>query len=99
LFPLALIVALMLKASRARWLYTVLYFGHSALALRHINRAYLERATPQYLVWLAPLVEIVFPVQLLVALLSRQRIVWRGHVMQVEHGGGFRFVRRRDMAP
>jgi ceramide glucosyltransferase len=98
LFPLALLVALLVKPARRLWLYTLLYFGHSALAFRHINRAYLGRATPAHLAWAAPLVEIVFPVQLLVALLSRQRIVWRGHVMQVERGGGFRFVRRRDAA-
>ena len=35
-------------------------------------------------------------VLLLAALLLPQRINWRGHVMQVERGGGFRFVRRRD---
>jgi ceramide glucosyltransferase len=52
----------------------------------------------QYL-WAIPLVEILFPLQLLAALGSRQRVVWRGHVLQVEHGGAFHFVRRRSQTP
>jgi ceramide glucosyltransferase len=40
------------------------------------------------------LLEIILPLQLLAALGSRQRIVWREHVMQVERGGTFHFVRR-----
>ena len=39
--------------------------------------------------------QLVFPVRLLVVLLSPQRINWRGNIVQVERGGGFRYVRRR----
>jgi ceramide glucosyltransferase len=96
LFPLALLVALVLRPSRRLWAYTLLYFGHSLLAFRHLDAAYLRRATPARYQWAVPLVEMLFPLQLLAALVSRQRIAWRGHVMQVERGGGFRFVRRRS---
>jgi ceramide glucosyltransferase len=41
------------------------------------------------------LLQLVFPLQLLAALLLPQRIVWRGHVIEVEKGGGFRYVKRR----
>jgi hypothetical protein len=34
--------------------------------------------------------QLVFPFQLLVALLSPQRINWRGNIVQVERGGSFR---------
>lgn len=96
LFPLPLLIATLLRSSRAQRWYTALYFAHSIVAFGHINRAYLSSATPWPLVPLAPLIEIMFPAQLGAALILPQRIVWRGHIMQVEPGGGFRFVRRRD---
>lgn len=96
LFPLVLVATLGRRP--ARWAYALIYFGHSALAFRQINRDYLRGATPARYAWAAPLIEIIFPLQLLAALLSPQRIAWRGHVMQVEPGGGFHFVRRRDLS-
>jgi ceramide glucosyltransferase len=96
LFPLPLLAALKIKPSARLWAYCLIYFGHSALAFRQIDAAYLRRATPPRYRWAAPLVELLFPIQLLAALLARQRIVWRGHVMQVERGGSFHFIRRRE---
>jgi ceramide glucosyltransferase len=96
LFPLALAIALKAKPSPRLWAYAVLYFGHSLLAFQHFDAAYLRRATPAAYRWATPLVELLFPLQLLAALLSPQRIVWRGHVLQVEPGGRFHFVRRRE---
>jgi ceramide glucosyltransferase len=96
LFPLVLLAALVVKPSPKLWGYTLLYFGHSLLAFGHFNNAYLRQATPARYLGAAPFVEILFPLQLLAALVSRQRIVWRGHVMQVEPGGAFYFVRRRS---
>ena len=63
-------------------------------AFRWLDQAYLH-ATPNHYTWLVPLVEAIFPLQLLAAMLAPQTINWRGHVMQVEHGGGFHFVQRR----
>src|SRR5262249_37176038 len=58
LFPLGLLVALALKPSPRLWVYSVLYFGHSLLAFRHFNTAYLRQATPARYLWAAPLIEI-----------------------------------------
>ena len=44
----------------------------------------------------APIVQLLLPFQILAALMSPPRIDWRGHLMQVERGGKFRFVRRRN---
>ena len=74
----------------------VTYLGYHYLLCLEWNRRYLRGATPFSKSWLWSVLQIVFPLQLLAALLLPQRIVWRGHVMQVERGGGFRFVRRRD---
>ncbi|HEY1013938.1 MAG TPA: glycosyltransferase [Herpetosiphonaceae bacterium] len=94
LFPLAA-AALLVRPSRGRAAYAALYFGYGAWLARQIDRDYLGQATPRGLRWAAPLIEIIFPVQLLGALCSPQRINWRGHVMRVERGGTFEFVRRR----
>ena len=59
------------------------------------DRVYLCAASPLRWSWLLPITQLLLPLQLLAALLLPQRINWRGHVMKVERGGGFRFVRRR----
>ncbi len=59
------------------------------------NRAYFHGATPWgRSVWV-PVLQFILPLQILAAFLSPQRILWRGHTLEVERGGGFRFVRRR----
>ena len=72
------------------------YFLLCLLSFAHLNGCYLSTATPWRHLWLVIVLQLIFPLQLLVALLSPQRIRWRGHVIQVERGGGFRFVRRRE---
>lgn len=95
LAPLLIAAAALARPSRGTLGYALLYFGYSFAVFAHCNAAYLRRATPWRRAWLAPAIQLLFPVQLLIALLSPQRIVWRGHVMRVERGGGFRFERRR----
>lgn len=63
------------------------------------NREYFQHATPWRASLWVPVLQLIMPLQLLVAFLSPQRIVWRGHTMQVERGGGFRFTRRRTIKP
>ncbi len=62
-----------------------------------LNYAYLPKPTPLWaLLFLTPLVLILFPLQMLLALLApTQKVHWRGSVMEAKKGGGFRFVRRR----
>lgn len=68
LFPLALLVALALKPSPRLWAYALLYYGHSVLAFRHFNSAYLRQATPAHLQWAVPVLESLLPLQLLAAI-------------------------------
>ena len=60
-----------------------------------LDRRYLGGHSPLGGSWLVPVTQLLLPIQLLVAMLFPQRINWRGHIMQVERGGGFRLVRRR----
>lgn len=61
-----------------------------------INLRYLPRPTPWHKLWLIPLLQLVLPLQILAALVSPPRIIWRGHLMQADHTGSFRFLRRRS---
>lgn len=95
LFPLPVILSLTLRPATPTLVYALAYFGASLLGFQHLNTTYLQDATPLRYLGAVPLIEVLFPLQLLAALISPQRIVWRGHVMQVERGGSFHFVRRR----
>jgi len=95
LAPLLLVLGLLLWPSPPAGMLALAYFACSYAAFLHLDRAYLHAATPLAWSLLLPLLQLLLPPLLLGALLLPQRIVWRGHVMQVERGGGFRFVRRR----
>lgn len=96
LFPLLLVLCLLVRPSRRLLGYALFYFGYNYAIFAHFNRRYLQAASPWHKSWLVPLMQIVFPLQLLVALFSPQRINWRGNLVQVERGGGFSYVRRRE---
>jgi ceramide glucosyltransferase len=95
LFPLLLLLSLLRKPTRGKVAYTLTYFAYSYAVFAHINKAYLKEAAPWRTSWLVLLIQAFFPLQLVAALLSPRRITWRGHVMEVEKGGGFRFVARK----
>ncbi|MDQ2808336.1 MAG: glycosyltransferase [Chloroflexota bacterium] len=95
LFPLGLLLALALRPSRGKVVYTLAYFGASCGLFAHLNRTYLGNATPLRGAALVPLIQALFPLQLVTALLAPQRIHWRGHLIAAESGGTLRFVRRR----
>lgn len=96
LFPLILAIVTVLRPSqRQRW-FAASYTLLGLLSFIQIDQHYLEQATPRRYWLLVPCLELLIPVQLIQALLAPQRIVWRGHVMDVEKGGAFRFVQRRD---
>jgi ceramide glucosyltransferase len=98
-FPLLALAALITRPGRRTATYALAYLGYSFAIFAHINRAYLGGAAPWRRAWWVPVLEAAFPIQLLAALLAPQRIVWRGHVIQAETGGGLRLVRRRSPAP
>jgi len=83
------------RPSRRTLGYALRYFGYSFGIFAHFNKRYLREASPWHKAWWVPVIQVVFPVQLLIALLSLQRINWRGNIVQVERGGGGRYVRRR----
>ncbi|QBD77910.1 glycosyltransferase [Ktedonosporobacter rubrisoli] len=95
LYPLLLIITLLLRPSKAKLGYTLLYFGGNFAIFAYFNKRYLQKATPWRKAWWVPVMQIIFPLQLLVALFSPQRINWRGNIVQVERGGNFHYVSRR----
>src|SRR5262249_29394712 len=97
LFPLVLLLVLFKWPSRPKAAFTLFCFAFSYGAFAGINRAYLRNAAPWRLSWLVPLIQALFPLQLTAALLSPQRLTWRGHTIQVERGGGFHFVEKRNV--
>lgn len=95
LLPALVVLVAARRPSRRALGYAALPVLYNLAIFAHFNMAYLRQATPWRAIWLEPIVQIAFPFELLLALLTPQRINWRGHIMQVERGGGFRFVRRR----
>jgi ceramide glucosyltransferase len=93
--PALLVLGAAMRPSRRALGWAALPIAYNLAIFAHVNLAYLRQATPWRAIWLVPLVQLAFPIELLLALLSPQRINWRGHIMQVERGGTFRFVRRR----
>jgi len=92
------LVLLGLAVGQQRWLPALIGGGYLLLnwvLFLVLDRRYLGGRSPLRWSWLVPVTQLLLPVQLLVIMLLPQRINWRGHVMQVERGGGFRFVRRR----
>lgn len=71
------------------------YFALCYGIFAHHNRAYLGGAVPWRHSWLVPLTQLALPLQLIAALLAPRRIVWRGHLLEVERGGTLRLLRRR----
>jgi ceramide glucosyltransferase len=94
LAPLLLLVAGLIESTW--WWMAGGYLLLNYLICLDLDRRYLGRATPLRWSWLLPVAQLLLPLQLLTALLRPRRINWRGHVMQVAQGGGFRYVRRRE---
>jgi ceramide glucosyltransferase len=96
--PVVLAVGVTVFPSPAALAAASVFFAFALVTTAFFNRAFLRGATPPWALWLmTPLVLLVFPLQMLAALLApRQRVNWRGNLMEAEKGGGFRFVRRRD---
>lgn len=95
LAPLVLLSLIVARPSRHNVALTLGYWAYSAGSIAHLNRAYLQRSTPLRYLCCVPLLQLVFPLQLIVALLSPQRINWRGHLMEVQRGGTIKILRRR----
>lgn len=95
LFPWLALGAALLRPGPATRRFALAYFALSWAVFVWQDRAYLGGATPWRRAWLVPIVQLALPAQLVAALLAPRRIVWRGHVMQIERGGDLRTLRRR----
>jgi ceramide glucosyltransferase len=93
--PLLLVLAWLRRPSRRSALSVLLPFGYDLAIAAHLNAAFLRGAMPWPALAAVPGMRLLVPLQLVAALAAPQRIVWRGHVMQAERGGTFRYVRRR----
>lgn len=96
LAPLFLLLMALLQRSGGWLTLAAGYLVLGYLLLLWLDRVYLYQTTPLRWSWLVMVTQLLLPLQLLTALLLPQRINWRGHLMQVKRGGGFRFVRRRE---
>ena len=96
--PVALLIAALAARQTVALAAWGVFFAVAQLTLFFLNRRYLYGATPFWALWLLmPLILVLFPIQMLLALLApRQRVHWRGNVMEPSKGGTFRFVARRD---
>ncbi len=96
LAPLFFLSAVPFDAGGWLTLLAGLYVAYHYAIFAHFNSAYLRRASPWSWSLLVVFIQLLLPFQLLATMVLPQRIRWRGHVMQVEPGGGFHFVRRRS---
>lgn len=94
--PVLLVAGAAAAGTRAAWLAASAFWGYATLVTVRLNARFLGGATPAR--WLAatPLVYLLFPFQLLAALLwPGRRVVWRGHLMEAGRGGTVRILRRQ----
>jgi ceramide glucosyltransferase len=97
LLPIAAIAFTIASPSVLGTLIVVAMLLYNLFVTIHINRTYLRGATPAWWLPVTLAIQFLFPLQMLVALLlPNPRMQWRGHTMESERGGAFRFVRRRD---
>lgn len=98
LLPVLILVAAFIANLQTAMTAVALLFAVTLVVIVGLNNAYLRRATPLWaLVLLTPIVLLLFPLQMIAALLvPRPKVHWRGHVMETRKGGGFRFIRRRQ---
>ncbi|HEY9851036.1 MAG TPA: glycosyltransferase [Leptolyngbyaceae cyanobacterium] len=95
-FPLLTVIYLLVFPSIYSLVFSLLYFGFNAYMMIDLNRKYLNKATPNNkMIWIL-LIQIILPFQIIASLLSPRKINWRGHIMEINREGGFKFVQRRQ---
>ena len=95
-FPLLAVALLIFAPSHTTLVMVLGYFALSIVIFAFNNWRYLDSAAPWRQAWLVPIVQLLTPLQILVALFAPQRVNWRGNVMQIERGGAFHYVQRRQ---
>lgn len=74
----------------------VLYIFLHYLTFAWINHNLLNSVTPWPVSIWVPVLQLLLPLQVIAALLSPRRIIWRGHLMESKPGGGLEFIQRRQ---
>ena len=96
-FPLLTVIYLLVFPSIYSAVFSLVYFGFNAYMMIEFNRRYLNQATPNSkIIWIL-LIQIILPFQIVASLLSPRKINWRGHIMEINQEGGFKFVQRRQI--
>jgi ceramide glucosyltransferase len=93
--PLIIVVYLAIFPSIYTTVYGAVYFAINAYILTQFNRKYLNGATPEHLIFLLTIVQIIMPFHIIVALLSPKKIDWRGNILNLKSDGSFEFIERR----
>jgi ceramide glucosyltransferase len=93
-YPLAVLVLAVLAATSAS-LGALAALGLVLLASSvHLNRRWLHGATPSYGHLFVLAMHFVLPLHLVLTLVRRDRLAWRGNVIEVGPGGTFRYAAR-----
>jgi ceramide glucosyltransferase len=95
LFPMLLTMAALWAATPVAWGVWLGYLTLHLALVAYLNQRYLNGATPKKYLPLTLLMALLLPLHLVWSLFAPRRINWRGHVMQVQADGGFRFIERR----
>jgi ceramide glucosyltransferase len=96
--PLVIVIYLALFPSIYTTIYGAVYFAINAYILTQFNKKYLNSATPDSLIFLLTIVQIIMPFHIIIALLSPKKIDWRGNILALKSDGSFEFVERRKSA-
>jgi ceramide glucosyltransferase len=93
--PLLVVIYLAIFPSVYTTIYGAVYFAINAYILTQFNRKYLNGATPDRLIFLLTIVQIIMPFHIIIALLSPKQIDWRGNILALKTDGSFEFIERR----
>jgi ceramide glucosyltransferase len=93
--PLLIVIYLAIFPSTHTAIYGAIYFAINAYILTEFNRKHLNGATPDRLIFLLTIVQIIMPFHIIIALISPKKIDWRGNVLALKADGSFEFIERR----
>jgi ceramide glucosyltransferase len=95
--PLIICIYLLLFPSIPAAIYAICYFSINLYVLAQFNSKHLNNATPSSKIFLLPIVQLIMPFHILIALLSPRKINWRGNILALNNDGSFKFIERRDL--
>jgi ceramide glucosyltransferase len=94
-FPLITAIYLLISPSWFLGFVALIYFLVYLYITFVINEQYLEKATPKLGILLIVFMQIILPLAIFWSLIAPKKIDWRGHIMELDERGGFKFIQRR----